>query len=99
MKSTTPQPPKRKYKSIRKSTVGWLLDSRKLKLDSNHDSLIAEYEHFHDENHETIANEIDQDLEPICIAVFDGGGMRGKAHNTYHCCLTPRAARRLLAVI
>ena len=97
MKSTTQQPPKRKYNSIRKSTVGWILDSRNWA--GNHDSLIAEYEHFHDENHETIANEIDQDLEPICIAVFDGGGMRGKAHNTYHCCLTPRAARRLLAVI
>ena len=60
MKSTTPQPPKRKYKSIRKSTVGWLLDIRKLA--SNHDSLIAEYEHFHDENHESIANEIPESM-------------------------------------
>ena len=57
--------------SVLKSTVGWI--GQVFQRFDNHDAIIKKFEKSYDQS-----DDVDPNLEPICILSLDGGGLRGE---------------------
>ena len=56
--------------SVLQSTIGWI--AQVFQRFDNHETMIKIFEENYDQS-----NDIDPNLEPVCILSFDGGGLRG----------------------